>query len=110
MSPRCTGPLASPTAERFSAQLFGAGACYQGNNTKNMKTNSILALSFLAVLAAIIILPISAAASSIALTLTGVLAILVSDYGRELQPVQSGGRVIPVDFAGRETAGLNKAA
>jgi hypothetical protein len=75
-----------------------------------MKNNSILALSFLAVLTAALVLPISAAAACISLTITGVLAMLVGDYSRELGPVQATARVIPVDFAGRHAAELNKAA
>jgi hypothetical protein len=75
-----------------------------------MKNNSILALSFLAVLTAAIILPISAAAACVSLTVTGVLAMLVSDYSRELRPLQAGAEVIHVDFAGRNSAELNKAA
>jgi hypothetical protein len=75
-----------------------------------MKTNSILALSFLAVLTATIILPVSAAAACISLTITGVLAILASDYSRELRPVQAGAEVIAVNFAGRHAAELDRAA
>lgn len=76
-----------------------------------MKNNSIPALSFLAVLAAIILLPVSAPVSAIALTITGVLAVLVSDYGRDLRPISEQGNVISVDFsAGRTTASMRKAA
>jgi hypothetical protein len=75
-----------------------------------MKNNSIFALSFLAVLTAAIILPISAAAACISLTITGVLAMLVSDYSRELRPLQAESEVIHVDFSGRHAAGMNKAA
>jgi hypothetical protein len=75
-----------------------------------MNTNSLPVLSFLAVLAASVLLPVSAPASCIALTITGVLAILVSDYGRELQPVRAQAKIISVDFSGRKTARMNKAA
>jgi hypothetical protein len=75
-----------------------------------MKNNSILALSFLAVLTATIILPVSAAAACISLTITGVLAILVSDYSRELRPLKVESQVIHVDFSGRNATGMNKAA
>jgi hypothetical protein len=75
-----------------------------------MKNNSIPVLSFLAVLTATLLLPVGATASCIALTFTGVLAILVSDYGRELPELQTGASVIPVDFSVQGTAGLDKAA
>jgi hypothetical protein len=75
-----------------------------------MKNNSIPALSFLAVLTATILLPVGAAASCIALTFTGVLAILVSDYGRQLPALEVGDNVIAHDFSSRRTAGMNKAA
>jgi hypothetical protein len=75
-----------------------------------MKNNSIPALSFLAVLTATILLPVGAAAACIALTFTGVLAILVSDYGRELPALKAGDNVIAVDFSGPKAVGLGKAA
>jgi hypothetical protein len=75
-----------------------------------MKNNSIPVLSFLAVLTATILLPVGAAASCIALTFTGVLAILVSDYGRELPALPTNGNVILVDFSARKTDSLNQAA
>ncbi len=88
-------------------QLSAGLPCYLGINMKN---NSIPALSFLAVLTATLLMPVGAAASCIALTFTGVLAILVSDYGRELPPLDMGDNVIPVDFSGPKTAGSRKAA
>jgi hypothetical protein len=75
-----------------------------------MKNNSIPVLSFLAVLTATILLPVGAAASCIALTFTGVVAILVSDYGRELPALQTGANVIRVDFSSRKAATVGKAA
>jgi uncharacterized membrane protein len=75
-----------------------------------MKHNSILALLFLAVLTATILLPISAATACVALTITGVLTMLVSDYSHELRPLQARAEVIAGNFAGRHAAELNKAA
>jgi hypothetical protein len=71
---------------------------------------SLPVISFLAVLAACIVLPLSAAAACIALTITGVLAILVSDYGRSPKPLQARAEVIQGHFSGRTTAEVNKAA
>jgi hypothetical protein len=75
-----------------------------------MNNSSLPALSFLAVLAAILFLPISAAASSIALTITGILAMLAFDYGRDVRPLQARADVVRVDFSGRHDAERNKAA
>ena len=76
----------------------------------NMNTNSLPALSFLAVLTASIFLPVSAGAACIALTICGVAAVLVSDYGREQAPIQTAANVITVDFSSRNSAGIGKAA
>jgi hypothetical protein len=75
-----------------------------------MNTNSLPVLSFLAVLTASIFLPVSAGAACIALTISGVAALLVSDYGREQAPIQFAANVIPVDFSSRQSAGVGRAA
>jgi hypothetical protein len=75
-----------------------------------MNTHSLPVLSFLAVLAASIFLPVSAGAASIALTVTGVAAILASDYGRNRATIPYASNVIPVDFSRRPAASLSKAA
>jgi hypothetical protein len=52
-----------------------------------MKNNSLLLVTFLVALAAIVILPVGPAAACTALTLTGVMAIFLSDYGRIVGPL-----------------------
>jgi hypothetical protein len=76
----------------------------------NTRNSSLPILAFLAVLSAIILLPVGAAASSIALTVTGVLAILSADYGREMAPVRARSNVLPFEAPGRGPAGLKEAA
>ena len=76
----------------------------------NTRTSSLPILAFLAVLSAIILLPVGAAASSIALTVTGVLAVLAADYGREMSPVCVRASVIPFESPGRAPAGHKEAA
>jgi hypothetical protein len=51
-----------------------------------MNTNSLTAIAFLAAIAAIAIVPMSAAAACIALTVTGLLSTMVADYGRAKRP------------------------
>jgi hypothetical protein len=75
-----------------------------------MKNNSIPILAFLAVLVATILLPISAGGACIALTVTGVLAILAADYGRTVEPLRVPANVIAFEIPGRKAAALGKAA
>jgi hypothetical protein len=71
-----------------------------------MKT-SLPIKAFLAALAAVAFLPVGPAAASIALTVIGVSAILLADYGREIEPIQARSPVIRFDFSGHK---LDKAA
>jgi len=75
-----------------------------------MKNNSLPILAFLAVLAAALFLPIGENAASIALTVTGVIAMLSADYGRELRPLRVPANVVPFEATGHRTAGLRRAA
>jgi hypothetical protein len=76
----------------------------------NTRNSSLPILAFLAVLSAIILLPVGAAASSIALTVTGVLAVLTADYGRETAPLGLPANVVAFGSPGRTPAGLKRAA
>lgn len=75
-----------------------------------MKNSSLPILSFLTVLAATIFLPVSAGVACIALTLTGVIAMLAADYGREIPPLRVQACVIPFEISGRKPAELENAA
>jgi hypothetical protein len=75
-----------------------------------MKTTSLPIKAFLAALVAIAFLPVGPGAASIAFTVTGLLAILLSDYGREMEPVTTPGNVVPFDFSHRKLAQLQDAA
>jgi hypothetical protein len=74
-----------------------------------MKSNVLSLSTFLAAVAAIVLLPMSAAAAGVAFTVTGVLAVLVGDYGRPLQPVAPRAEVVPFPAANL-SAGLRRAA
>jgi hypothetical protein len=75
-----------------------------------MKTNTLPIKALIAVIAAIVFLPVGPVAASIAFTMTGLSAMLASDYGRNLEPVRAQAGVIPHDFRGRGAADLGKAA
>jgi hypothetical protein len=74
-----------------------------------MNNNSLPLLAFVAVLAAAIFLPVGANAASIALTLTGVLAMLSADYGREMRPLAVRASIVPFE-ASHRAAELGRAA
>jgi hypothetical protein len=75
-----------------------------------MKNSSLPILAFLAAVAASIILPLSATASGIALTVTGVIAMLAADYGRQLSPLQLPSNVIPFESSRAGQAAVKVAA
>jgi hypothetical protein len=54
-----------------------------------MKNNTLLLVTFLVALVATVILPVGPAAACTALTLSGVLAIFLADYGRSVGPLAS---------------------
>jgi hypothetical protein len=54
-------------------------------------------------------LPVSAAAAAIAFTATGLLSVLVADYGRTLAPVRAPAEILPFD-APCASAALRRAA
>ena len=54
-----------------------------------MKTNLIHNLPVIAVMASILLLPFSMPAACTALTLSGVMAIFLADYGRTVGPLAS---------------------
>jgi hypothetical protein len=55
-----------------------------------MKNNISIALTaFLIALAATLVLPVGPAGACTALTLTGVIAIFLADYGRDVMPLRA---------------------
>jgi hypothetical protein len=75
-----------------------------------MKTSSLPIKAFLAAIAAIAFIPVGPGAAAIAFTVTGLLAILLADYGREMQPLAGASNVVPFDFSSRKLSGLDRAA
>jgi len=60
-----------------------------------MKTNSLPVIAFLAAIAAFVLLPVSAVAASIALSVTGMIAVFAADYGRTVEPLRIPAPVVP---------------
>jgi len=61
-----------------------------------MKTNLLPIVAFLATLVAFVVLPVSATAASIALSVTGMLSVFTADYGRSLEPLRVPAPVLPL--------------
>ena len=75
-----------------------------------MKTHLLPTAAFLGFIAAPILLPVSAAAASIVLTVAGMLSIFVADYGRALEPVRAEAPAIPFPAPASARAALTAAA
>jgi hypothetical protein len=75
-----------------------------------MKSNALTISSALAVVASIVILPVSSVAAGVIFVLAGILAVSVADYGRSARPLSLRAEVIPFSPAAPVLAGLGKAA
>jgi hypothetical protein len=75
---------------------------------KNMKTHTLSIIASLAAVVAVALVPVSAAAASIALTVTGLLTTMLADYGRPAVRYATPAPVVA--FAPRAQAGLRQAA
>ncbi|MFY9926199.1 MAG: hypothetical protein WCA95_17880 [Opitutaceae bacterium] len=60
-----------------------------------MKNSILPIVAFLAALAAAILLPVGAVAAGGAVTLTGLFAVILGDYGRTLEPLAVPAPVVP---------------
>jgi uncharacterized membrane protein len=76
----------------------------------NKKTNSLPVISFLAVLAALILVPVSAFVAGLAVSVSGIFLVAAADYGRSVEPVRAEAKVIPFGAPGSPPVGLRKAA
>jgi hypothetical protein len=74
-----------------------------------MKTHSLLAIAFLAVLATALVLPLSGSTYCLMLTIAGVGAVLAADYGRVIPRVRVPAEVVPFEPTGSR-APLGRAA
>jgi hypothetical protein len=60
-----------------------------------MKTRILPIFAYLAIIAAFALLPVSAVAASVALSVTGMVSILAADYGRGMEPLRVPAPVVP---------------
>ena len=73
-----------------------------------MKTHTLSIIASLAAVVAVALVPVSAAAASIALTVTGLLTTMLADYGRPAVRYATPAPVVA--FAPRAQAGRRQAA
>jgi di/tricarboxylate transporter len=76
----------------------------------NKITNSLPVIAFLAVIAALILVPVSAVVAGFAVSVAGTLLIVSADYGRSVEPLRAKSRVIPFGAPGTPTVDLRRAA
>jgi hypothetical protein len=72
----------------------------------NTNTSTLATATFLAAIAAFALLPVNAAAAGIAVSVTGILAMLAADYGRSPRPLKVPAFAAPV----RSSVALRAAA
>jgi hypothetical protein len=77
---------------------------------KKMKSNILPPIPFLAAVVALVILPVSPLAASFVATVTGVLSVLILDYGRFIEPLDLSAEIIPFYPPGRAPAESSEAA
>lgn len=75
-----------------------------------MKTTLFNNLSIAAVMASLLLIPVNTSAAALALTVTGVIAMLYADYGRAIEPVTTSGEMISFNPAGVAPASVRQAA
>ena len=75
-----------------------------------MNSNNLSTLSILALAASALLIPVSAAAAGLAFMVAGVVAILVSDYGRPSDSFRVESGPAPYQVAARRKSGLRLAA
>jgi hypothetical protein len=64
-----------------------------------MKNSILPIIAFLAAISAFVLLPVSAVAATIAVSVTGILALLAGDYARSVEPVRAPAPVVPFDLS-----------
>ncbi len=72
--------------------------------------NALSIATFLAAIAALALLPFNAPVAAAAVTVTGVLALLLSDYGRSTTNLRTSAVVVPLSLSSASSARLQDAA
>ena len=65
-----------------------------------MKSAVVTNLWILAMIAAFLAAPVSVKAAAVAFTVTGILAVVTADYGRDLKPVRAKAALVPFEGEG----------
>jgi hypothetical protein len=87
---------------------FGGGQCFID---MNIRTRLLQNAALLGLTASLLALPFfGAAAAGITFALTGVLAIVIADYGRSIEPLRVPGQVVPIGEPGRPSSDYREAA
>jgi hypothetical protein len=69
-----------------------------------MKTNTLPIIAFLAAIAAVALVPVSATTACVAFTVTGLLSTLVADYGRSPRAISASAPVVPFEIVAQAEA------
>jgi len=75
-----------------------------------MKIHTLAPVAFLAAIAAFILLPVSAVAASIALSVTGMISVIAADYGRGAKPLAVPAAIVPMELSQMASAESRAAA
>lgn len=86
---------------------FGGGLCFID---MNIRTTLIQNAALLGLTASLLALPLGVAAAGITFALTGVLAVIIADYGRNIEPLRVPAQVVPIGEPGRPTSDYREAA
>ncbi|HEY1763771.1 MAG TPA: hypothetical protein VGF85_02535 [Opitutaceae bacterium] len=71
---------------------------------------SLPVIAFLAVLAALILAPVSAMVAGLAVSVAGIFLILAADYGRNMTPLRAVSTVVPFAAPRRPAESYREAA
>lgn len=75
-----------------------------------IKATSLHRIALLGLVGAVLALPLNAAAAGIGLAVTGFLAVLFADYGRNMEPLRVASDVIPFNPPGNPVSEMRDAA
>jgi hypothetical protein len=73
-------------------------------------TSTLPAITFLAVIAALVLAPVSAVFAGLAISAAGIFLMLAADYGRAVTPLRTSSTIIPFGVPSRLADDLRHAA
>ena len=72
--------------------------------------NSLPVIAFLAVLAALVLAPVSAVVAGLAVSVAGIVLVFAADYGRSVKPLRAEATIVPFGAPGCPTESCRQAA